>query len=164
MPAGITLPTVTPDDLLFGLALLAPVLVVVVTAVVVLLIDLIITDWLSRRPLMWISALGLLVALAACGLLWAGGYLGKSAFGGFLILDGFALFFEALFLVAANSFFLVLASPGRHPGHTCRERVLCARIYPGRPAAPRPAASWPTRPAWTWVVCPSTCRPRAVSI
>src|ERR1700687_978493 len=101
MPTGITLPTVTPDDLLFGLTLLAPVLVVVVTAVVVLLIDLIITDWLSRRPLMWISALGLLIGVAACGLLWLGGYVGKSAFGGFLVLDGFALFFEALFLLAA---------------------------------------------------------------
>jgi NADH-quinone oxidoreductase subunit N len=101
MTTSIPLPTVTPDDLLFGLTLLAPVLVVIVTAVVVLLIDLVITDWLSRRPLMWISALGLLVGVATCGLLWLGGYVGKSAFGGFLVLDGFALFFEALFLVAA---------------------------------------------------------------
>jgi len=97
----IPLPTVTPEDLFFGLILLGPVLVVIVTAVVVLLIDLIITDWLSRRPLMWISALGLLVGIATCGLLWLGGYVGKSAFGGFLVLDGFALFFEALFLLAA---------------------------------------------------------------
>jgi len=95
------LPTVTAEDLFFGLILLGPVLVVIVTAVVVLLIDLIITDWLSRRPLMWISALGLLVGIATCGLLWLGGYVGKSAFGGFLVLDGFALFFEALFLLAA---------------------------------------------------------------
>jgi NADH-quinone oxidoreductase subunit N len=49
---------------------------------------------------MWISALGLLVGVATCGVLWLGGYVGKSAFGGFLVLDGFALFFEAL-LVAA---------------------------------------------------------------
>jgi NADH-quinone oxidoreductase subunit N len=101
MNTPIPLPTVTPEDLLFGLTLLAPVLVVIITAVVVLLIDLIITDWLSRRPLMWISALGLLVGVAACGLLWLGGYVGRSAFGGFLVLDGFALFFEALFLLAA---------------------------------------------------------------
>jgi NADH-quinone oxidoreductase subunit N len=101
MNTPIPLPIVTPEDLFFGLTLLAPVMVVIVTGIVVLLIDLIITDWLSRRPLMWISSLGLLVGLATCGLLWLGGYVGKSAFGGFLVLDGFALFFEALFLLAA---------------------------------------------------------------
>ncbi len=102
MNTPIPLPTVTADDLFFGLTLLAPVLVVIVTGIVVLLIDLVITDWLSRRPLMWIASLGLLVGMATCGLLWLGGYVGKSAFGGFLVLDGFALFFEALFLLAAT--------------------------------------------------------------
>src|SRR3981081_846940 len=101
MPTSVPLPTVTGADLVFGLILLAPVLVVILTAIVVLLIDLVITDWLSRRPLMWISALGLLIGVAVCGLLGQGGYVGKSAFGGFLVLDGFALFFEALFLLAA---------------------------------------------------------------
>jgi NADH:ubiquinone oxidoreductase subunit 2 (subunit N) len=65
MPTSVPLPTVTVGDLLLGLTLLAPVLVVVVTGIVVLVIDLVITDWLSRRPLMWISALGLLISLAA---------------------------------------------------------------------------------------------------
>jgi len=101
MNTPIALPTVTAEDLFFGLTLLAPILVVIVTGIVVLLIDLVITDWLSRRPLMWISSLGLLAGVATCGLLWLGGYVGKSAFGGFLVLDGFALFFEALFLLAA---------------------------------------------------------------
>ena len=101
MNTTIPLPTVTAEDLFFGLTLLAPILVVIVTGIVVLLIDLVITDWLSRRPLMWISSLGLLAGVATCGLLWLGGYVGKSAFGGFLVLDGFALFFEALFLLAA---------------------------------------------------------------
>jgi NADH-quinone oxidoreductase subunit N len=100
-PTSVPLPNVTPQDLLLGLTLLAPVLVVLLTAIVVLIIDLVITDWLSRRPLMWISAFGLLVAIASCGLLWAGGYIGKTAFSGFLVLDGFALFFEALFLLSA---------------------------------------------------------------
>ena len=95
------MPIVTPQDLLLGVTLLAPVLIVLGTAIVVLIIDLIITDWLSRRPLMWISALGLMGALGACALLWQGGYVGMRAFGGFLVLDGFALFFEALFLTAA---------------------------------------------------------------
>jgi NADH-quinone oxidoreductase subunit N len=98
---GVPLPILTPQDLSVGLTLLAPVLVVVLTGVVVLLVDLIITDWLSRRPLMWISSLGLVIALATGGVLWGGGFLGKTAFGGFLVLDGFALFFQALFLLAA---------------------------------------------------------------
>jgi NADH-quinone oxidoreductase subunit N len=98
---SVPLPTVTAADLILGLTLLAPVLIVVVSAIAVLLIDLIITDWLSRRPLMWISCLGLILALAACGGLYLGGYVGKTAFGGFLVMDGFALFFQALFLVAS---------------------------------------------------------------
>jgi len=98
---SVPLPIVTPQDLALGLTLLMPVLVVVGTAVVVLLVDISITDWLSRRPLMWISSLGLMIGLASCGVLWGSGLLGKTAFGGFLVLDGFALFFQALFLVAA---------------------------------------------------------------
>jgi NADH-quinone oxidoreductase subunit N len=50
---------------------------------------------------MWISCLGLLAALGACGFLVLGGYVGKTAFGGFVVADGFALFFEALFCLAA---------------------------------------------------------------
>jgi NADH-quinone oxidoreductase subunit N len=100
-PTSVPLPIVTPQDLILGATLLAPVLVVLLTAIVVLIIDLVITDWLSRRPLMWISAFGLLAAVAACALLWAGGYVGQRAFGGFLVLDGFALFFEGLFLLSA---------------------------------------------------------------
>jgi NADH-quinone oxidoreductase subunit N len=101
MPPGIQLPDVTADSLVLGLILLAPVLVVVGTGIVVLLIDLIVADWVSRRPLMWIATLGLLVGIATCALLWAGGYVGQTAFNGFLLLDGFALFFEALFMLSA---------------------------------------------------------------
>jgi hypothetical protein len=57
-PTSVPLPIVTPQDLILGATLLAPVLVVLLTAIVVLIIDLVITDWLSRRPLMWISAFG----------------------------------------------------------------------------------------------------------
>ena len=98
---SVPLPTVTPQDLALGLTLLAPVLIVIGTGIVVLLIDLIITDWLSRRPLMWIASLGLLVALASIGVLAGSGFIGQTAFGGFLVLDGFALFFQALFVLAA---------------------------------------------------------------
>jgi NADH-quinone oxidoreductase subunit N len=101
VPTTVPLPVLTAADFVLGLTLLAPVLAIVITAVVVLLIDLIITDWLSRRPLMWISGLGALVALGLCGWLWLAGYMGRSAFGGFLVVDGFALFFQALFLLTA---------------------------------------------------------------
>jgi NADH-quinone oxidoreductase subunit N len=101
MQTQVALPAMSAQDLLTGLILLAPVLVVIGTAIIVLLVDLIITDWVSRRPLMWISALGLLAAIGVCGVLWQSPYFGASAFGGFLVLDGFALFFQALFLLAA---------------------------------------------------------------
>ena len=121
---SVPLPIVTGDDLLLGLRLLAPVIAVILTAVVVLLIDLIITDWLSRRPLMWISALGILVAFALDAYLWASpDLLGKSAFGGFLVADGFALFFQALFLLAA---LLVILSATTFAD---REEVVEAEFY-----------------------------------
>ena len=101
MPTSVPLPTLTPADLWLGVILLSPVLIVILTAIVVLISDLIVTDWLTRRPLMWISALGLLFAAIDCAVLYATGYVGKSAFGTFLIFDGFALFFQLLFLLAA---------------------------------------------------------------
>src|SRR6266508_1406962 len=101
MPTTVPLPVMTTADFVLGLTLLAPVLAIVLSGIVVLLIDLIITDWVSRRPLMWISALGVLISLVLCGWLWLAGYVGKTAFGGFLVVDGFALFFQALFLLAA---------------------------------------------------------------
>src|SRR5207237_4198943 len=57
-------------------------------------------DGRSRGPVMWISALGLMGSIGAIALLWSGGYVGKSGFGGFLVMDSFALFFQALFLLA----------------------------------------------------------------
>jgi NADH-quinone oxidoreductase subunit N len=110
MPTSVPIPVVTAADLVLGLTLLAPVLAIIVTAIVVLLIDITITDWLSRRPLMWISSLGVLIALLLCGWLWTAGYVGKSAFGGFLVLDGFALFFESLFLLSSLLVILSLST------------------------------------------------------
>jgi NADH-quinone oxidoreductase subunit N len=120
----IPLPPVNADDLLFGLLLLSPVLAMIVTGVVVLVIDLVITDWLSRRPLMWISSLGIVVAFGLCGWLWATpGIVGSSAFGGFLIVDGFTLFFELLFLLAA---LLVILSVSTFAD---RQEVIEAEFY-----------------------------------
>src|SRR5262245_38918923 len=113
----------TPEDLALGTTLLAPVLAIVITAIVVLIIDLVITDWVSRRPLMWISSLGLLIAFVLSGWLWVAGYVGKTAFGGFLILDGFALFFQSLFLLAA---LLVILSATTFAD---REELIEAEFY-----------------------------------
>src|SRR5919198_3515819 len=96
----VPLPELTPESLAYGLFLLAPVLGIVATGTLVLLIDLIITDWVSRRPLMWISALGILITFGLIGMVWVSPS-SHAAFGGFLAMDGFALFFQALFLLAA---------------------------------------------------------------
>ena len=122
----VPLPQINPSDLWMGLLLLSPVLIVIVTAIVVLVIDLIVTDWLSRRPLMWISALGLTIALIACGALWLNHYAdgsGTLAFGGFLRIDGFALFFQALFLLAA---ILVILSATTFAD---RDQLIEAELY-----------------------------------
>src|SRR5919202_1383641 len=121
--SNVPLPVITPQDLWFGLFLLSPVLAVGVTATLVLIVDLVITDWVSRRPLMWLSALGILVAYALGGLLWAGGYLNQTAFGGFLAMDGFALFFQGLFLLAA---LLVILSATTFAD---REELIEAEFY-----------------------------------
>jgi len=97
----VAFPSLTGDELLRGTALLGPVVAVVITALLVLILDLIPPDWVSRRPLMWVSALGILVAGALEGVLWATGQVGQPAFGGFVAVDGFAVFFQLLFLVAA---------------------------------------------------------------
>jgi NADH-quinone oxidoreductase subunit N len=97
----LPLPQLTGAELALGALQLAPVLVVVATAVLVLVIDLIPPDWLSRRPLMWVSALGILVAIALEIVLYGTGATGGVSFGGFIAMDGFAVFFQVLFLLAA---------------------------------------------------------------
>jgi NADH-quinone oxidoreductase subunit N len=101
MPPTIPLPLLSPEEFLWGLMLLSPVLAVVGTALLVLLLDLLRPDWASRRFLMWLSALGLLGALALVALLAPDGQQRPSAFGGFLVMDSFALFFHLVFLLAA---------------------------------------------------------------
>ncbi len=97
----LPLPIPTTQDLVEGLVLLSPVLVVVATAVVVMLVDLVPPAWASRRPLMWLSSLGLLASLGVAGWLWAAGWIGRPGFGGFLAMDSFALFFQVVFVLAA---------------------------------------------------------------
>ena len=80
-------------------SLLAPELTLAVWGCAVLLLDLVIPDGASRRPLLWLSLLGL---LAAAGLSF--GLLARvpsTSFAGFLIVDQFSIYFKFIFLVAA---------------------------------------------------------------
>lgn len=89
------------EELLQGLVLMAPALVVVLTAVVVLLLDLVPPEWVSRRFLMWVSAAGLVAAMGYVAILTPVAQSAPRSFGGSLVLDGFALFFQFVFLLAA---------------------------------------------------------------
>ncbi len=77
--------------------LLAPEITLVVSAVVIILMDL----FLERKgALPWISLLGLVVAAGFTLMLWHGG--ASSGFNGMLVVDGMALFFKFLFIIAAG--------------------------------------------------------------
>ncbi len=122
----LPLPILTPDDYLRGLSLLAPVLTVVVTAVIVLVLDLLTPDWASRRYLAWVSAIGLVIAMGFVA--WLAPYSQDvaPAFGGFLVVDGFALFFQFIFLLAA--LLVILASSTFADRHEDIESELYAGI------------------------------------
>src|SRR5919205_3814768 len=100
------LPIMTGNDMYVAFVLLLPVIVVALTALLVLVADLIPPDWASRRPLMWVSVLGLVIAAAVDVYLATSGtspsgWLGYTAFAGFLVFDGFAVFFQLIFILAA---------------------------------------------------------------
>ncbi len=97
----LPLPAVQTGDILNGLLLLAPVLIVVATAMLVLIVDSAQAEWTSRRPLMWLSSMGLLAAIAVLASMAAGGLASPTAFGGFLVMDSFAMFFQFVLLAAA---------------------------------------------------------------
>jgi NADH-quinone oxidoreductase subunit N len=82
------------------LRLLMPELVLAVGACVVLIADLLMPDGVSRRPLMWLSLLGLAIA----------GALSATSFGGFLVVDQFSIYFKFIFLIAAALVLLASAS------------------------------------------------------
>lgn len=82
------------------LSLLGPELLLAVWACAVILADLVLRDGASRRPLLWVSLLGLILAGAlAIGLLPR---VPARSFGDFLIVDGFSVFFKLIFLTAAG--------------------------------------------------------------
>jgi len=86
-----------------NLTLLLPELVLVVTAAIVILLDLFVTGkwWLAK-----VSLAGLAVSVFISFTMWGGSY--PALFGNMLAVDNYALFFKIIFLGVA--FLLVLAS------------------------------------------------------
>ena len=83
------------------LTLLGPELLLAVWACAVILVDLVMRDGASRRPLLWVSLLGLVLAgVLSLGLLARP--LPARSFGDFLVVDGFSVFFKIIFLIAAG--------------------------------------------------------------
>lgn len=87
----------SPD---IDLTLLTPELALALWACAVLLLDLVMPDGLSRRPLLWLSILGLAIAGGlSIGLLARP--LPAYSFSGFLVVDQFSVYFKLIFLIAA---------------------------------------------------------------
>ena len=82
------------------LSLLTPEIVLALWASGILLIDLILRDGVSRRPLLWLALLGLAVS-AALTLPLLERPLPTTSFFGILVVDQFAIFFKLIFLAAA---------------------------------------------------------------
>jgi NADH-quinone oxidoreductase subunit N len=87
----------SPD---IDLSLLTPELVLALWACGVLLLDLALPGELGRRPLLWLSLLGLAVAGSLSFALLARP-LPAYSFSGFLVVDYFSIYFKLIFLVAA---------------------------------------------------------------
>jgi NADH-quinone oxidoreductase subunit N len=82
------------------LSLLAPEIVLAIWASAILLIDLVLRDGVSRRPLLWLSLIGIAVSAALTVPLLSRS-LPASSFFGALIVDQFSIFFKFIFLAAA---------------------------------------------------------------
>src|SRR5439155_27172250 len=80
-------------------SLLAPELLLAVWGCGILLLDLVLPDGVTRRPLLWLSLLGLFVAGGLS--FWLLGRSPTTSFAGFLIVDQFSIYFKLIFLVAA---------------------------------------------------------------
>jgi NADH-quinone oxidoreductase subunit N len=81
-------------------SLLGPELLLATWGCAVLLIDLILPDRASRRPLLWFAVLGIVCAgVLSLALL---GRAPSTTLNGFFVLDTFAIFFKIVFLVAAG--------------------------------------------------------------
>lgn len=82
------------------LTLLLPELTLAVWACVVLLLDLAMPDTASRRPLLWLSLVGLVVS-GGLSIALANRPLPATSFGGFLVVDQFSVYFKFILLISA---------------------------------------------------------------
>lgn len=89
---------VSPNDL----AVIAPMGIVIITAMVVLMVDLQLPRD-RKSACVGVSIFGLLLAWAACFFLWPSGTSGlpMTAFGGSVVADGFALAFQIILIIVA---------------------------------------------------------------
>jgi NADH-quinone oxidoreductase subunit N len=89
-----------PGGISVDLSLLAPELILAVWGCAIILLDLFAPDGISRRPLLWLSVLGLVVAgIVSLGLL---NRPPATSFGGFLVVDRFSVYFKLIFLISAG--------------------------------------------------------------
>ena len=102
--------SLTGEHLAFGAWLLSPEIALTVTALLVLGIDLSLKRSYSRRGIEYLALLGILAAagLSAVLINW-----NATAFGGFLIVDNFAIFFKLIFLLSAALVILSVESLAR---------------------------------------------------
>jgi NADH-quinone oxidoreductase subunit N len=102
------------EELLYGLALLGPEIALVITALLILTIDLSLDATLSRQGIQYLAILGLAIAAGAAALMgtWDLAPFGGSltALGGALVVDKFAVFFKLLFIMAAGLVMLTAES------------------------------------------------------
>lgn len=105
MSTQIPIQLVELGEITRGLALLAPELAVALAALLIFAIDLLLPGGARRRPLMLVALAGLAAGFALAVL-----QLGApaTAFGGFLVADAYAAFFQMLFIFAAA--LVILAS------------------------------------------------------
>jgi NADH-quinone oxidoreductase subunit N len=88
-------------------SLLAPELALALWGCGILMLDLVLPGAMSRRPLMWLSLLGLAV-VAGLSLSLLTRPLPTTSFAGFLVVDQFSIYFKLIFLISAA--LVVLAS------------------------------------------------------
>ncbi len=98
-PVPVSHNPISPGDLF----VIAPMLIVIVTAMVVLMVDLALPRD-RKSACVAVSIVGLVLAWVACFLLWPSGTgtaPPPSAFGGSVVADGFALAFQIILIVVA---------------------------------------------------------------
>ncbi|MHB8195573.1 MAG: hypothetical protein ACYDFQ_05770, partial [Vulcanimicrobiaceae bacterium] len=89
---------------------ITPLVIVAVTALVVLLVDLLLGKRVGRYGAIILGSLGLILA----GVVAVGGYgLHQTLFGGAFVLDGFTVLFEEVIIIGALGSLVLFGAIGR---------------------------------------------------